>query len=235
MLILKQLRRKKSISQSKLADIIGVSLRTIQLYEKENANIPIKNLTKIAEYFNMGIDQLYAQEVNEAHLIYDRDNTDLKKAHTIRKLGPGKYLLSAPLIVGEQQPDYLNNLNDMKFLNKLPRVGFLVDQVSVGNYLAFEILNNSMENGQANGIPQRSIILGKRASEKELSKKFAEDNALWVLICTNTIMCKEITAYDKKNKSITCHSLNNSPEYPDFEVPIIDVLQFYKLIKKQVG
>lgn len=234
MLILKQLRKKKKISQSDLADIVGVSLRTIQLYEKENANIPIKNLSKIAEYFEMGIDRLYAKEVNESDIIYDSGNADLGKAHTIRKLGPGKYLLSVPLLVESEQLAHVDKIDDMKYLNTLPQVGFLVNQVSVGKYLAFEILNNSMDNGLVNRIPQKSMVLGKRVAEKELLKKIKDESVQGILICSNTIMCKNITWYNKEKKSILCHSLNGSPEYPDFEVALSEVSEIYKIIKKQV-
>ena len=222
------------MSQSDLGSAIGVSLRTVQLYEKEGANIPIKNLTKIADYFEMGIDELYSREVNEANGVYRKERTDSKKGHSISKLGPGKYLLSAPLIMESQHEIGSKNFEDLIFINSLPHIGFMVDQVSVGNYLAFEISNNSMDNGLTDGISKGSVVLGKRVAEKELHKKLEEEDSNWILICAGTIMCKKITAFDKKKKSIACHSLNNSPEYPDFEVLIGEVLAFYKILKKQV-
>lgn len=234
MLILKQLRRKKSITQSQLAEIIGVSLRTIQLYEKEKANIPRKRLDKIAAYFELGLDELYAKEVNEADLIYEKGGSDLKKTHTIQKLEPGKYLLNVPLIMGSNRGDFIHRMDDIPYLNTLPRISFLVEQVSVGNYLAFEVVNNSMENGKLNRIPQKSIVLVKAIAAKQLSKHIGDNDSFWVLVFENSMMCKQITQYHKSKKSITCHSLNTSPEYPDFEVPISEVLAFYKVLKKQV-
>jgi len=234
MLILKQLRRKKNISQSDLASIIGVSLRTIQLYEKKDANIPIKNLNKIADYFETGIDRLYAQEINEPNVTYDAKNLDPKKSHVINKLAAGKYLVAAPLVLREEQTNFSNNLKDIKILNGLPKVSFVVKQVSVGNYMAFEVPNSSMSNDLINGIPQRSIVLGKQVSKTNLAKKIKEEHSSWILVCKNTVMCKEIKVYNKKAESITCHSLNKSPEYPDFELPIDEVLAFFQIIKKQV-
>lgn len=234
MLILKQLRRKKSVTQSQLAEIIGVSLRTIQIYEKENANIPRKRLDRIADYFELGIDELYAREVNDSDVGYEIEEPNLKKAHTIQKLEPGKYLLSAPLILGKQQLDFIQRIEDMKYLSNLPRIGFMVEQVAVGNYLAFEVTNNAMDNGQANALPQKSIVLGKFVAPKQVVKLIEKEISFWVLVYGNSIMCKEITHYDKTNKTIRCHSLNNSPEYSDFEVPLAEVMAFYRIIKKQV-
>lgn len=234
MLILKQLRAEKNITQSQLAEIIGVGLRMVQLYEKENANIPRKRLDKIAEYFEMRIDELYAREVKEAGVIYEKGVSGLKKAHTIQKLEPGKYLLSAPVIMGKRQGEFIVHIDDMKYLNSLPRIGFMVEQVAVGNYLAFEVTNNAMDNGQVNALPQKSIVLGKLITPKQVVKQIEGGNSYWVLVYGNSIMCKEITHYDKVAKTIRCHSLNNSPEYSDFEVPVAEVVAFYKIIKKQV-
>lgn len=234
MLILKQLRRKKSITQSQLAEVIGVSLRTIQIYEKENANIPRKNLDKIAAYFEMRIDELYAHEVSEEGLIYGKEESNLKKAHSIQKLEPGKYLLSAPLIMGKKQREFLQRMDDMKYLGKLPHIGFMVDQVAVGNYLAFEVTNNAMDNGKANAIPQKSIVLGKLTPSKQVIKQIEKEGVYWIIVYGTSVMCKQIAYYDKTKKSISCHSLHNSPEYADFEVPLNDISAFYRIIKKQV-
>ncbi len=87
MYAIKQLRRKKNLSQSDLAKEIGVSLRTIQLYEKKNANIPIKNLTRIAAYFDLSIAELYLQEVNEKPGKLFEKKTIYKKRVCILPLG----------------------------------------------------------------------------------------------------------------------------------------------------
>lgn len=235
MLILKQLRRKKNISQTDLANALGLSLRTIQLYEKQNANIPIKNLTKIADYFEMGIDQLYAKEVNESDAKYGKSNVESKKGHSIRKMAPGKYLLTIPLVMAKEQIDYCNHIENQEFINNLVRISFMIEQVSIARYMAFEISNNSMHNGLVNGIPQMSIVLGKQVSKREMIKKINTENTYWVIVYEGTIMCKKITAYNKKANTITCHSLNDSPEYPDFEVPLGEVKEFFEILKKQVS
>ncbi|MEL6916092.1 MAG: helix-turn-helix domain-containing protein [Bacteroidota bacterium] len=235
MFILKQLRRKKNISQTDLAHAIGVSLRTIQLYERKDANIPNKNLTKIAQYFDVTISQLYAGEVNETDIIYDKQSGSSAKSHEIRKLGPGKYLLSAPLITLKEKEGYIKNYGASTFLDTRSKVGFVVDQVSVAHYTAFEISNNSMDNGQVNGIPQKAIVLGKLVKKKELKRKLRDFvGAYWIIVYRESIMCKEILAYDKKNGTILCHSLNDSPEFPDFELRLEEIKQLFMIIKKQV-
>ncbi len=235
MLILKQLRRKKNISQSDLADAIGVSLRTVQIYEKKNANIPIKNLNKIASYFEVGIDQLYAKEVNESAAIYGKSSPYSKKGITVSALDAGKYLLSVPLVMINEQAEYIEKCGRQEFLSTLSKVSFVIDQISVTHYLAFEISNNSMNNGLSNGIPQNAIVLGKQVPINEFSKNITDSKSFWVIVHKNGIMCKEITQYEAKERTLTCHSLNSSPEYLDFEISLDDVKELFEIVKKQVG
>lgn len=236
MFILKQLRRKKKISQTELAKIIGVSLRTIQLYEKKGANIPIKNLTKIAQYFDISIAELYTQEkVNEQGAIYKHIDSQKDKEHTIIKLGPGKYLISVPLLLSGNYSDFTYKYEDPSYLESLPKISFVVEQVSVGKYLAFEISNDSMDNGTTAGIPNKSIVLGKLTPVNKLATMVRDNpKTLWVINHHNSIMCKKITAFNKKNKTLKCHSLNISPEYSDFEIHMGEVRQFYRIIKRQI-
>jgi len=236
MFILKQLRRKKNLSRTDLANAIGVSLRTIQLYEKKDANIPIKNLTKIAQYFDLSIAELYMHEVNETAENYIDQKMLSKKGNTIKPLGSGKYLITVPLVSGEMVEDYFHNLEDTTFVDKLSRIGFVLEHIEDTYHVAFEITNNSMDNGSIEGIPNKAIVLGKSVSKKELSE--ALDNQryhFWVMVYKGGIMCKEIVAYDKTNKSITCHSLNSSPEYSDFQINLEDIKELFAVIKKQLS
>lgn len=236
MFILKQLRRKKRISQTDLAQAIEVSLRTIQLYEKKDANIPIKNLTKIAQYFDLSIAELYSHErVSELGAKYEDLGSREKKEHIISKLAPGKYLISVPLIIGSQYRKYINQHDDKLFIGLLPKIGFVIDQVSTGKYRAFEISNDSMDDGTTEGIPNKSVVLGKLTPVNKLMS-IVRDNpkTLWIINHDESVMCKKITAFDKKNKTVRCHSLNNSPEYSDFKININEVKHFYRVIKRQV-
>lgn len=237
MLILKQLRRKKNVSQTDLAKGIGVSLRTIQLYEKKDANIPIKNLTKIAEFFELSIGELYSREgVRESLGTYDKLDLLTPKAHNrIIKLAPGRYLVSTPLIISKQQDEYISRFDNPKFLSELPHMDMFIEQVSVGRYVAFEITNNSMDNGGKSSIPDKSVVLGKLVAINKIQTMLRDyPDVAWILIHRNGIMCKKIVSYSKKEKTIRCNSLNSSPEYSDFEIHVDHINQLFMVIKKQV-
>ena len=55
---LKLLRRKRGISQQKLADAIGFTQQSINQYENHNIEPDIYTLTLLADYFNTSIDFL---------------------------------------------------------------------------------------------------------------------------------------------------------------------------------
>lgn len=59
---LKELRERKGLSQEQLAKIIGVDRTTIVKYET-GASRPTRYLKKIAEYFNVSIDELLDRKV----------------------------------------------------------------------------------------------------------------------------------------------------------------------------
>lgn len=235
MYIIKQLRRKKNISQTDLANEIGVSLRTVQLYEKKNANIPIKNLTKIADYFEMTIAELYLHEVNDMGESYVRKRPFTKHGSVFYPLEHGKYLIMAPLVLMEQYSEYLEKLKQ-ETTKKTPfQIGFVSDVLEDGPYASFEISGDSMNNQGVEAIPNKAIVLGLGIEKEQIANgKDNQWNKAYVLVCKDRIICKVITGYNGDHKTIRCHNLNTSPEYKDFDLPVEDVLQMFKVVKKQL-
>lgn len=235
MYILKQLRRKKNISQTDLAREIGVSLRTIQLYERKDANIPIKNLTKIAEYFEMTIAELYLHEVNDIGENYIRKQPFTKHGSIFYPLDHGKYLIMAPLVLMEHYDGYIENIKEQYDKNHPFQAGFVIDFLEDEIYTAFEITGDSMDNDSVHAIPNKAIVLGLEIHKKAFTKG---DTTLWnkpyVLVCEDRIICKQITGFNREHETLHCHNLNSSPEYQDFELPLDEVLQVFRIVKKQL-
>jgi len=237
MVIIKQLRRKKKISQTQLGDEIGVSLRTIQLYERKDANIPIKNLTKIAQYFEMTIAELHLREINDLGEPYVKDKPFTKHGSVFYPLEHGKYLVMAPLVLMEWHKKYIEALDTLdKGEGKVPfQSAFIIDSVAKEPYYIFEVSGNSMNDSSIHAIPNKSFVLGLALKKEDLAKK---DESLWnksyILVCKDRIICKQLTRYDSKRGTVQCHNLNTSPEYQDFELPLDDVLQVFKIVKKQL-
>ncbi|MEP3569231.1 MAG: hypothetical protein ABJN28_03875, partial [Flavobacteriaceae bacterium] len=115
------------------------------------------------------------------------------------------------------------------------QTGFILDALGEEAYRAFEISGNSMDDGSIGSIPNKAIVLGLKLDKMALVK---ESNALWnkpyILICKDRIICKWVTGVNGQENSIFCQNLNKSPEYQDFELAFEDVLQVFKITRKQV-
>jgi transcriptional regulator with XRE-family HTH domain len=222
------------MSQSQLGKEIGVSLRTIQLYERKNANIPIKNLTKIANFFDLTIAEMYLQEVNDMGESYTKKQPFAKHGSVFYPLDYGKYLVMAPLILVEWQEKYIQGLS--KSNAKVPfQSGFILDFLATEPCRIFEVSGDSMNNSTADAIPNKAFVLGLLLKNEMFTK---EDQNIWnqsyILVCKDRIICKQLTGYAKEKRTLHCHNLNNSPEFQDFELPLDDVLQIFKILKKQL-
>ncbi len=75
---IKALRIKKGISQTELANKIGVTLRTIQHWEKGSKNITIDKLERINNFFGLKMNLYIPNEQINNLLLVEEDNSDYK-------------------------------------------------------------------------------------------------------------------------------------------------------------
>ncbi|PKR83062.1 helix-turn-helix domain-containing protein [Heyndrickxia camelliae] len=55
---IKTLRTQHNLKQSDIADLISVTLRQVQRYEKDESDMPLSKLLILADYFNVTLDYL---------------------------------------------------------------------------------------------------------------------------------------------------------------------------------
>lgn len=235
MYIIRQLRQKKGVNQSHLADAIGVSLRTIQNYERKDASIPSKNLAKIATYFDLTIAELYQRQLSENGEPYSKTKSFTKHGCVFYPMEHGKYHVVTPLVSVERQKNYIESLAESRLGNSPYKTAFIIDFLEDGPHKAFEVSGDSMNDGSIDAIPNKSIVLGIKTKKEN----FAIEGALmskepYVLVCKDRIICKEVASFDASNKTIRCQNLNQSPEYQDFDLAITDVLEVVRIFKKQL-
>lgn len=56
---LRELRARKNVTQKTAAEGIGVSYQTYNAWEKDIRQIKLENLIKVANYFEVTIDQIF--------------------------------------------------------------------------------------------------------------------------------------------------------------------------------
>lgn len=59
---IKELREDSDLTQSQLAQVIGITQRTISYYENNQREIPVNVLVKYAKYFNVSLDYICGLE-----------------------------------------------------------------------------------------------------------------------------------------------------------------------------
>lgn len=61
---LKELRKESGLHQSDIAEILSVSLRQVQRYEKDESDMSLSAAISLANYFNVSIDYLTGRSNN---------------------------------------------------------------------------------------------------------------------------------------------------------------------------
>ena len=59
---IKELREDHDLTQLELAEVLGITQRTISYYENNQREIPVNVLVKYAKYFNVSLDYICGLE-----------------------------------------------------------------------------------------------------------------------------------------------------------------------------
>jgi transcriptional regulator with XRE-family HTH domain len=110
---IKELRIKKGVTQTELANYVGVSLRSVQHWEKGTKNITIFRLEKINTFFGLNMNlSAYEDFVPETLLVAERNpeyilnNENLKKIEVLEETIREK---DEQLKYFKQQVEFLKN------------------------------------------------------------------------------------------------------------------------------
>ncbi|TDO77624.1 hypothetical protein EV143_104391 [Flavobacterium chryseum] len=155
-----------------------------------------------------------------------------KNGNTFKELENGKFIMTVPLVPAKAYATYISDCCDGDFVDGFNEVNFYVDQYARGNYVAFEIKGDSMDNGGLYDNPEGCITLCRELGRQHWKDGFRDSQYGWIIVHKDTIVCKDIIGQDLEKGIITCHSRNTSPEYQDFNIELNDVKQIFKIIKR---
>ena len=137
-----------------------------------------------------------------------------------------------PLVSQYAYGGYLTGYGDAEYLQSLPLIDFIPDRSMSGNYLAFEVRGDSMDDGTKDGYEQGEILICR-----EVAPHLWKDSKLhihrrdFVIVHADGILIKRITAHDVTRHTIVIHSLN--PTYQDKEIDLADVRQLFSVIESR--
>lgn len=145
----------------------------------------------------------------------------------------GSYLMSVPFVPIKAYAKYVDECVDRDYDCQMEQYNFIVPKIGHGRYMAFEIKGDSMDDDTRGSLCEGDIILA-RELKRDLwrDKLHIKQYPNWIIVLDNTILCKQIIAQDLEKGIITCHSLNPSPEYGNFELKLDDVKQMFNVIQR---
>ncbi|WFE85014.1 S24 family peptidase [Parabacteroides chongii] len=152
-------------------------------------------------------------------------------------LGNGKYRMTVKLVPYCAYGRFANVHDTLEQdRDDWEEESFEVSQIAHGNYLSFEVKNDSMDDGT-----RQSFEAGDRLLVRELNRIYWKDklrytdHPYWVIAFGSSVLIKQIVSQDMERGVITLHSLNPSPEYSDFELSIDEIQKLYYVIKRTLN
>ena len=155
-------------------------------------------------------------------------NIDVLEAIPINQ----NYIINVPLVNQYAQAGYLCGYEDAAYMATLPTIPFIVDHEAQGNYVAFEVKGDSMNDGT-----EDSYLEGDRLLCREIQSHLWVTSKLhirkwdFVIVHQEGILVKRIIDHNVDSHTITIHSLNAM--YPDRVIDLAEVKQIFNVIELQ--
>lgn len=229
-------RKELGLTQKQLAEKIGVSYQTIQNWES-GKNIP-KSKYQILEKNLLNIRH---STTEPQKLSFETEQTEQTEQYITNSngnkyklLSDGNYLIEVKVVPFEAFARYVSEFssNEAELFGEWENVTFMVDRIGLGNYLGFRVKGDSMDGGLLNDTPDKAIVLARELGRQHWNDGFSPTKYGWIIVTKDNILFKDIIGFDKTKGTIKCHSRNQSPEYSDFDYPLNDVRQIFKVIKR---
>lgn len=160
--------------------------------------------------------------------IISKENVEVLEAVPLNQ----NYIINVPLVNQYAQAGYLCGFQDAAYMATLPTIPFIIDHEAKGNYVAFEVRGDSMNDGT-----EESYLEGDRLLCREIAPYLWAESKLhirkwdFVIIHEEGILVKRIIDHNLENHTITIHSLNDM--YSDRVIDLAEVRQIFNVIELQ--
>lgn len=205
--------KNATLSNYKIALDTKISQATIGNYKNGKTRPTEANAEIIIKYFSNNTTER-SNTTNEAELVTE----------IITK--------RVPLVNQYAYAGYLTGYQDQEYIDQLPTVLFDVDHDPKGNYLAFEVKGDSMNDGSDESYKDGDRLLCREIpSHLWCNSKLHLRKWDFVIVHKEGVLVKRIVDHDVQNHTITIHSLN--PFYEDQVIDLVDVYQIFNVIEYQ--
>lgn len=147
-------------------------------------------------------------------------------------LPQSNHVMMVPVVSQYAQAGYLTGFGDEEYMENLPAYPFVVDHDGKGNYIAFEVKGDSMDDGSAEAYNEGDILLC-REIQPHLWANSKLHIMKWdfVVVTTEGVLIKRIIDHNLTQNMIRLHSLN--PFYEDQEMPLTEVKKIFNVVLSQ--
>ena len=211
---LKYLRKKKGLTQQQFADQLEIKRSLVGAYEEDRAEPKYDLLKKIAEFFDLSIDDLINEKITDKWVSKPKgDPSNLRILSITVDKDDRENIEFVPV---KASAGYLNGYSDPEYVSALPK--FSLPMFNQGTYRAFEIKGDSML-----PLPTGSVIIAEYVDNWNDLK--ISDTA--VIISKNEgVVYKRISSKFKSDKGIKLSSDN--PVYEPYHITAEDILEVWK-------
>jgi transcriptional regulator with XRE-family HTH domain len=226
----------KGLSQKRFEEKVGLSNGYVNNIRR---SITVDKLQKIALCFPelnkawliTGDGEMLNSDVTPVRHSELKEFTETKAGLKFYEREDGQLIMKVPVVpiaaLGSPEDEFAELIRDYEG----DTVSVVVDAVHHGSYVAFRVDGSSMDDGTHDSFERGDIVVVRELSrDKWLPKLHFKDWPYWVVCFGNNVRLKQIVAHD--GPTITCHSINPSPEYTDFTLNLDDVQRLFNVVKK---
>ncbi len=168
---IKEFRKIHKLTQSDLAEIVGVTVGTVSKWEQGVRNMS-KSAINVLVNYEREKSKVSQSDIMSSLVTQSSEVFSTKAGSVYEEMSNGKFKLIVPLVPIKAHATYISEFTDTEYIAELEKVDFVVDRVGKGKYQAFEIQNDSMNDGTINSIPDGAIVLGRELGRQHWKSKF---------------------------------------------------------------
>jgi transcriptional regulator with XRE-family HTH domain len=211
---IKYLRKQKGLTQQQFADAMEIKRSLVGAYEEERADPKYDLLQKFSEYFELSIDELINETINDKWK--KKPNLSASNVRVLSITVDKDDNENIELVPVKASAGYLNGYADPEFVGALPK--FSLPMFRSGTFRAFEIKGDSML-----PLSSGSVIISEYV-ENWNDLKIGETA---VVVSKNEgVVYKRMGSKLKQDKGLKL--VSDNPIYDPYYVPAEDILEIWK-------
>ncbi|TDO67719.1 hypothetical protein EV143_1303 [Flavobacterium chryseum] len=224
------IKKERKLTNADIGAVINMSGDAFRMANKRQS---------LSELEKNEIEKFFASKPNKLQKIeVELSNTDDEIEIFTNKNGikfyeypDGSTKIEVIKVPFDAYASYLEAYNDdEKLHSEFSTATFTVDKVAKGNYLAFNIKNNSMNGGGIDDTPSGAEVLAREIGRHLWCNGFHKNKYGFILMTKNAIYHKDIGDCNNETGLLTLHSRNKSDD--PFEIHMNDIYRIFNVIKR---